>query len=146
MQHYKTRLLSGCRVTASRLSPLWHTHIHPDKHTCTRTSTRTYYKICVQHLDSVAYCDDCSPSGDWETFTVSIVAVSLFSLFVIVSMIFFLASFIYRKLTSNFPRFFSLLLSLSVNIMSFYGAMIFPIVVMQTTASYQRALFTYGLL
>lgn len=90
MQHYKTRLLSGCRVTASRLSPLWHTHIHPDKHTCTRTST--YYKICVQHLDSVAYCDDCSSSGDWETFTDSIVAVSLFSLCVIVFVIFFLAS------------------------------------------------------
>lgn len=36
MQHYKTRLLSGCTVTASRLSLLYETH------TCTLIDTHTH--------------------------------------------------------------------------------------------------------
>lgn len=87
------------------------------------------------YLGSVAYCDDCSPSGDWEMFAAPIVIM------------FFVIIFFYlQKINIKVPSVLLSASALPVYIMSFYGAMIFPIPVMQTAASYQRALLTYGLL
>ena len=110
MQHYKTRLLSGCRVTASWLSIPCDTHTHTHTLINTHMSTRclhTHYKICVQCIGSVAYCDDCSLSGDGETFTAPVVAIFVCSSCVIVFLWLF-SYFFYSELTSSFLQFLSL--------------------------------------
>lgn len=76
MQHYKTRLLSGCRVTASCLSlPQWNSHIHTARHTHTQSAH------ILENLGNATYCDDCSLSGDWGMFTTLI--VDAFSVFIL---------------------------------------------------------------
>lgn len=93
MQHYKTRLLSGCTVTASCPS------LPIDTHTCAhwQTHMRTWPAHILWNPWNVAYCDDCTLSGDWGMFAIPIVDGVFFFLFsscvIVFAIILFLLSF-----------------------------------------------------
>lgn len=124
MQHYKTRLLSGCRVTASCLS------LPNETHTDTLPDTHTQPAHILENLGNAAHCDDCRLSGDWGMFTVLIVDVLFFSVFIVLLFFYhYFSPFCLLKIKIKLPASTPLSLLPSVYIMSFYGAMIFPIAV-----------------
>lgn len=126
MQHYKTRLLSGCTVTASCLS------LPIDAHA--RTLANTHAHMACTHIMKSMKCSILR----WLYplwWLRDVYHSCFFSVFIMCHCFchYSLSSFIYRKLASSHLWFLSASPSTatpSVYIMSFYGAMIFPISVM----------------
>lgn len=80
----------------------------------------------MQCIGSVAYCDDCSPPGDGEMFTAPVVAIFVFLSCVIVFFVIVLLLLLFG-INIKLPPVLISASALSVYVMSFYGAMIFPI-------------------
>lgn len=113
------------------LPPLTHTY------TVITTNACACLACAQQYLGNVAHCDDCSLP--------LIERCNLYLLWLFFIIWHYFSCFFYlKKFNISFLQFSVSVSAHPVNIMSFYSAMIFPTSVMQTAASYQWPLFTYG--